>query len=140
MELVTLKNGKYYYPDDERKKTGIFLEKVLYGDVTDDDVEDAVVVLDDAAGGPTYWEATYVFQMKNGHPALIFKAVYERGQAVKLRHHALVISAPEWMDDDPRCCPKYMVNYILKYCGPQQPVFRVVTKSRKQLHQAHLDP
>lgn len=135
-DLMQLHNGVYRYPGEANPYIGVFLEKVLYVDLTGDGIEEAVVVLGDHGGGSNGYDClVYVFQCVSGTPRLIYVEDYERAESVSIRRHRLVVTAPRWEREDPHCCPKYLVTYEIRYVGPQKPTFKAVEKSRKRFPQ-----
>jgi hypothetical protein len=135
-DLMQLHNGVYRYPGEANPYIGVFLEKVLYVDLTGDGIEEAVVVLGDHEGGSNGYNClVYVFQCVSGAPQLIYMNDFERAESVAICHRSLVVTAPLWTAADPHCCPKYLVTYEIRYVGPQKPTFRAVETSRKRFPQ-----
>src|SRR6202035_2628071 len=56
------------------------ISEVLYADVNDDVVQDAIIVLNYSSGGTAHWEYVYLYTVSNGKSKLI--AAFETGTRV----------------------------------------------------------
>ena len=65
-QQFTLKNGKFGVMED-----GMTLWKVVYGDVTGDGVEEAIVILNMDLAGSALMHRVYIYTLKNRLPKLI---------------------------------------------------------------------
>jgi hypothetical protein len=73
-KTFTLKNGELPATRDERGMIdgmGVFFGRVKYGDVTGDDVEEAIVFLSIQTGGSAIPEVVYIYTWQNNGPVLL---------------------------------------------------------------------
>jgi hypothetical protein len=76
---VRLVNGRWAQPQDRIATStsfklpfsGLTFDEVLYGDLTGDAQEEAVVVLRFDSGGTQYYYYVYIYSLESGHPKLL---------------------------------------------------------------------
>jgi hypothetical protein len=86
---VALRDGMHVFRDDEcggpyQRCPEVSISEILYTDVNDDLVQDAIVTLDYLSGGTAHWEYVYMYTFVGARPKLI--AAFETGTRV---HHGL---------------------------------------------------
>lgn len=69
LKTFTLKNGEY--PEHEIED-GMRFEDVVYGDVTGDGVEEAIVILGIRTRGSAIPDCVYIYTLKNKRPSLLW--------------------------------------------------------------------
>jgi hypothetical protein len=68
----TLRDGKFCDWRD-----GMTLRKLLYGDVTGDGAEEAIITFAVDTDGSAGVDQVYIYTMKNGHPTLRLSSLFE---------------------------------------------------------------
>lgn len=71
-----LKQGKLLetrFPDGGVNEMGIFLEELVYGDVTGDSTEEAILFMSILTGGSAIPGILYVYTLQNNQPKLLWK-------------------------------------------------------------------
>ncbi len=86
---VLLRDGVHVFKADEcggpyQRCPEVAISEVLYTDVNDDSVQDAIIVLSYSSGGTAHWEYVYMYTVGKGTSKLI--AAFETGTRV---HHGL---------------------------------------------------
>jgi hypothetical protein len=111
---VSLRDGVHVFKTDEcsgpyQHCPEVSISEVLYTDVNDDLVEDAIIVLNYSSGGTAHWEYVYMYTLGNGTSKLI--AAFETGTRL---HHGLhriypgnghlIVELNEPDDSEGLCC------------------------------------
>jgi len=126
-----LTNGAYRFPGAPNLSLGVFLKAVSYVDLNNDGRDEALIVLDEIDNGSDGMHALfYIYECRKGRVVLSYSGDYERADSITIQGKSVVIVAPEWVDDDPHCCPTYQATLVLKYRGS---AYRVIRKSLTRL-------
>ncbi len=109
--VVSLRDGVHEFVSEQCGPgcPHLSLQGIQYGDVNNDYVQDAIVVLSYSGGGTGHWEFIYLYTVRNGAPALI--AAFETGtrtdgglHRVYLGNGHLVIELNEPDESEGACC------------------------------------
>jgi hypothetical protein len=119
---IKLNNGIYkekIAPDSATELVIKLSDKVAFGDLNDDGVEDAAVILVSAPGGSgTFYELVAVINSegKAKYGARVFLGDRVKVEEVDIRSGHLVVKIVIHDRTDPRCCPSLRVEqeYVLQ--------------------------
>jgi hypothetical protein len=83
-------------------------ERIMYADLTDDAVDEAIVPV--SSGGEGGDIAVFVYGYQSGSVTELLRALPEDQSAItaELKDGALVTSEPVYADGDPFCCPSQL--------------------------------
>jgi hypothetical protein len=100
--------------------TGVTLQSIAYGDVTDDGGEEAIVVLNIITGGSAVPHATYIYALQRGTPKLLWAfSTGDRAQGGLRRVYAengeLVIERYIPLNSKGDCCPTIFTRARYKW-------------------------
>jgi hypothetical protein len=132
MKTLQLKGGKY---EGDKTHDPVILASIAYGDVTDDGVEEALVVLGISVRGTAIPHVVYIYTAESGSPRLLWvfetgdrgdgglrQASAENGRLVielygkdKLVGKNLYKSDPFALE--PACCPKFFTRARYRWQG-----------------------
>lgn len=139
---VTVKNGKF----SEEKKVDDYTERfyfeifsVSYGDVNGDGNEDAVILSFCNTGGTGNFSEGFIFEMKNGKPALLARIpggdrAYGGLREAKVEKGLLVVQSNDVGELGGACCPEYIVTTKYKVKGDK--LEQSGTESRREIYPA----
>lgn len=117
-ESVTVKNGEF----SEEKKVDDFTERfyfnifsVVYGDVNGDKKEDAVILSVCNTGGTGNFTEGFIYEMKNGKPALLTRIpggdrAYGGLREAKIENNLIIIESNDVGEMGGACCPEFIVT------------------------------
>lgn len=91
-----------------RDAEGSELKSVKYVDFDGDGKEEALVIISTSGGGSMenlYMEDYFIFAYRSGGAQQVFAKSRFGGGEVRVDGRDLVITAPFWGQDAPRCCP-----------------------------------
>lgn len=115
---VTVKNGEF----SEEKKVDDFTERfyfevfsIIYGDVNGDRSEDAVILTVCNTGGTGNFSEGFIYEMKNGQPALVARIpggdrAYGGLREARIENGLLVVESNDVGEMGGACCPEYIVT------------------------------
>lgn len=122
---VSVKNGEF----SEEKKVEDYTERfyfeifsVAYGDLNADGSEDAVVLSVCNTGGTGNFTEGFIYEMKNGKPALLTRIpggdrAYGGLREARIEKGLLVIESNDVGEMGGACCPEYIVTTKYKVKG-----------------------
>lgn len=111
---VSLRDGVHVFKADEcggpyRRCSEVSISEVLYADVNDDFIQDAIIILSYSSGGRAHWEYLYMYTVGNGTSKLI--AAFETGTRVYHGLHRiypgnghLIVELNEPDENEGECC------------------------------------
>lgn len=112
-DVVQLRNGK----SSSLSKLSCQLDKVVYGDLTNDGQDEAAVFMNCDTGGTARATEGYVYTMRNNRASLITRingGVDEIGtRGARVENGLLVVDRFVFGDGDANCCPSY--HRLTKY-------------------------
>jgi hypothetical protein len=121
----TLKNGEL--PETRNKQglvdeMGIYLGNVIYGDVTNDNQEDAIVTISILTGGSATPQIVYVFTLENNRPKQLWAfSTGDRAdkglRKVYAENGQLVIELNSPIDSKGDCCPVFFTRSKYRWTG-----------------------
>jgi hypothetical protein len=106
-----------------RQQTGegemdyVQLSSVKYIDFDNDGNEEALVVIDGSTSGSSgSYLVVYVFAYRNGSAQQIWSKCNERSSVI-LRGRSILFTYPEYVGNDPHCCPSYITTDTYSWRG-----------------------
>jgi hypothetical protein len=117
-ESVTVKNGEF----SEEKKVDDFVERfyfeifsVVYGDVNNDKKEDAVVLSVCNTGGTGNFTEGFVYELKNGKPALLTRIpggdrAHDGLVEARVENGLIIVERNDAGENGGACCPEFIVT------------------------------
>ena len=111
---VSLRDGEHVFKDDQcsgpdQRCPKVSISEVLYTDINNDYVQDAIVVLRYSSGGTAHWEYVYMYTVLNGTSKLI--AALETGSRIYHGLHRiysgnghLIVELNEPDESEGECC------------------------------------
>lgn len=122
-QTFTLRSGELKPSRDENrmvKEMGVTLQSIVYGDVTGDGEEEAMVVLSMVTGGSAIPHATYIYRSENGRPTLVWAfSTGDRAEGGLRRVYSdkgeLVIERYSPVNSKGACCPTLFTRTYYKW-------------------------
>lgn len=124
-ENVTVKNGEF----SEEKKVDDFVERfyfnifsVAYGDVNGDKKEDAVVLSVCNTGGTGNFTEGFIYEIKNGKPALLTRIpggdrAHGGLRDAKVENGLIIVESNDAGELGGACCPEFIITTKYKVRG-----------------------
>jgi len=123
-EKIKLTDGDYYYPNEEGVVdsvafTGIVAQKIAFGDLDNEGIDDAAVILGTSGGGTGYFIELVAFSNRNGEPYSITSESLGDRVVVKqitIKNGVIKMKMLTHRDSDGQCChtkkttPKYFIK------------------------------
>ena len=114
----TLNGGKLAATHDLKgmvDRMGMILESILYGDISGDGVEEAIVVLSIVTGGSAIPHVTYIFTLQGGKPKLLWAfSTGDRAEGglrrVYVENDELVVERYSPVKSKGDCCPTFFTR------------------------------
>ena len=119
---VTVKDGTYTQDADPDDRVYFDVRDVVFGDLTGDGVDDAVVVTNCNTGGTGQFSAVTVWVLRDGKPAAL-ETVASGDRAdggiagVRIEHGALVIQQYAASEGGGACCPGFVNTTSYRWSG-----------------------
>lgn len=139
---VAVKNGEF----SEEKKVDDITERfyfeifsVTYGDVNGDRSEDAVILSTCNTGGTGNFSEGFIYEMKNGKPALLMRIpggdrAYGGLREARVENGLLVVESNDVGELGGACCPEYIVT--TKYKVKDNKLEQSGAESRREIYPA----
>ena len=121
---VSLRDGVHVFKDEQCGRTcpQLSISEVLYTDVNDDGVMDAIVLLSYWSGGTAYWEYAYMYTTERSKFKLI--AAFQTGSRLAHGLHRiyqgnghLIIELNEADEAEGECCATWRTRTEYKWSG-----------------------
>lgn len=119
---ISVRNGEYVKDDGDDKVYFSVTPHVVYGDLTGDGRDEAVVLTNCNTGGTGQFSTALVFGMKNGKPALLAELpIGDRADggvhAVEIANGFLVVERYGHGPSAGACCPEFVETEPLRLSG-----------------------
>lgn len=122
---ATVVNGKFIAPiHGNSHNAHLSVRDVVYGDLTGDGAEEAVILHFCSAGGSQIWSTGVIYTMRDGKPVELPVQNFPGGDRAygsivraEIRNGVLVLTQNDGSDNPPLCCPNFTVTQAYRLVG-----------------------
>jgi hypothetical protein len=139
-EKVTVKDGEFYREKQMEDYTDRFYFKVFsfaYGDLTGDGKDEAVILSVCNMGGTGNFSEGFIYEMKNGKPALVGRIpggdrAYGGLREARVENGILAVEVNDAGENGASCCPEFVVTEKYKLSGGK--LVEIAKSDRRELY------
>ncbi len=133
--IIQLANGKYEPTTDRASADYVSInmgEQVAYGDLNDDGVEDAAIIIGENYGGTGTFVSVVALLNQNGQPIFAASSIVDDRpiiNALSIENGEILLNATTHGPNDPGCCPAQPVSQTLRLWGGKLVATRHTSKT-----------